>query len=112
MNTRRWLIASPRGSTGWKRVSFAILHRKLLQKILRIKRMVTAMRKTLILEREVLARLVRQDFALVTEQEIVYYRNVYDHLVRYNELIESAREMVSDLMQSTCRHLPIASTRS
>jgi magnesium transporter len=33
---------------------------------------------------------------------------VYDHLVRYTELIESAREMVSDLMQT---HLAAASNR-
>ena len=47
-----------------------------------------------------LARLIRGEFDLVDEREIVYYRNVYDHLVRYTELIESAREMVSDLMQT------------
>jgi magnesium transporter len=53
----------------------------------------------LVLEREVLARLVRGEFNLVTEQEMHYYRNVYDHLVRYTELIEYSRETVSDLME-------------
>jgi magnesium transporter len=37
---------------------------------------------------------------LVETREIAYYRNVYDHLVRYAELTEGAREMVSDLMQT------------
>src|SRR4029077_7428373 len=73
---------------------------KVLQGMLRLKRLVTGMRKTLILEREVLARLTRGEFALIDEREIVYYRNVYDHLVRYAELIEAAREMVGDLMQT------------
>lgn len=68
--------------------------------LLRLKRRVAFLRKTLILEREVLARLVRGEFSLVRGDEIVYYRNVYDHLVRYTELIENAREMVSDLMQT------------
>jgi magnesium transporter len=79
-----------------------------LQGMLRLKRLVTGMRKTLILEREVLARLTRGEFALVNEREIAYYRNVYDHLVRYTELIEAAREMVGDLMQT---HLSASSNR-
>ncbi|MBA4063608.1 MAG: magnesium and cobalt transport protein CorA [Isosphaera sp.] len=81
---------------------------QLLARLLRLKRVVTGLRKTLILEREVLARLTRGEFDLVDEREIVYYRNVYDHLVRYTELVEAAREMVSDLMES---HLSAVSTR-
>lgn len=81
---------------------------KLLARLLRLKRVVSSMRKTLILEREVLARLIRGEFSLVDEREVVYYRNVYDHLVRYTELIESAREMVSDLMET---HLSAMSNR-
>jgi magnesium transporter len=66
------------------------------------------LRKTLLMEREVLARLVRREFKLVSETEVAYYRNVYDHLVRYTELIEGAREMVSDLLQT---HLAAQSNR-
>jgi magnesium transporter len=31
---------------------------------------------------------------------MVYYRNVYDHLIRFTELLEASREMVMDLMQT------------
>ena len=79
-----------------------------LAKLMRVKREVTFLRKTLILEREVLARLIRGEFHLVDPREMAYYRNVYDHLVRYTDLIENAREMVSDLMQT---HLAAASNR-
>lgn len=79
-----------------------------LARLLRLKRLVSGLRKTLILEREVLVRLTRGEFELVDEREIAYYRNVYDHVVRYAELVESAREMVSDLMES---HLAAASNR-
>jgi magnesium transporter len=68
--------------------------------LIRLKRSIVALRKTLVLEREILLRLTRGEFHLINEREIVYYRNVYDHLVRYTELIESARELVTDLMQS------------
>ena len=74
--------------------------REMLSELIRLKRSVIGLRKTLILQREVLARLMRGEFALVDEREIAYYRNVFDHLVRYTELIEGAREMVSDLMQT------------
>jgi magnesium transporter len=74
--------------------------RHMLAELIRVKRAVVALRKTLILQREVLARLMRGEFELVDEREIAYYRNVFDHLVRYTELIEGAREMVSDLMQT------------
>ncbi len=70
------------------------------QKLLRLKREIIRLRKTLIYEREVLVRLARGEFELVDERETIYYRNVYDHLVRFTELIESSREMATDLSQS------------
>jgi magnesium transporter len=73
---------------------------ELFLRLLRLKRMIIILRKVLIAEREVLVRLARGEFDLVNERETVYYRNVYDHLVRFTELIESSREMVSDLMQT------------
>jgi magnesium transporter len=66
------------------------------------------MRKTLVLEREVLARLFRGEFSLVAADEAVYYRDVYDHLVRYAEFVDGWREMVTDLMQT---HLAAVSNR-
>jgi magnesium transporter len=93
------------------RLETRIFHRPtpdVLAQLLRLKRQVSILRKTLILEREVLARLIRGQFALVATEEMAYYRNVYDHLVRYTELTESAREMVSDLMQT---HLSAVSNR-
>ncbi len=68
-------------------------------RLLRLKRQIIVLRKTLISEREVLVRLARGEFELVDERETIYYRNVYDHLVRFTELIENSREMASDLMQ-------------
>jgi len=68
--------------------------------LLRLKRIIIVLRKTLISEREVLVRLARGEFTLIDERETVYYRNVYDHLVRFTELMEGSREMVTDLMQT------------
>ncbi len=82
--------------------------KELLMNLLGTKRTVTVLRKTLVYEREVLARLSRGEFALIDERETAYYRNVYDHLIRFTERIETSREMVSDLMQT---HLAAASNR-
>lgn len=70
-----------------------------LVELLELKREVVTLRKTLVHEREVLARMVRGEFASIDPREIVYYRNVYDHLIRFSELIESTREMVTDMIQ-------------
>ncbi len=68
--------------------------------LLFLKREIISLRKALVHQRELLARLARGEFALVQPHEMVYYRNVYDHLMRFTELIESSREMATDLMQS------------
>jgi magnesium transporter len=81
---------------------------ELLARLLQLKRAITVVRKTLVYEREILARLARGEFSLISAEETVYYRNVYDHVVRFTELIESSREMTSDLMQT---HLSATSNR-
>jgi magnesium transporter len=72
----------------------------LLGRLLQTKRHVISLRKTLIYEREVLARMSRGEFELIEDREMVYYRNVYDHLIRFTELIEASREMLMDLTQT------------
>lgn len=79
-----------------------------LPQMLHLKRRLTIVRKTLTYEREVLARMARGEFELIDERETVYYRNVYDHLVRFTELTEGSREMVADLLQT---HLSVVSNR-
>lgn len=74
--------------------------RKLLARLLSLKRSIILLRKTMIYEREVLARLCRGEFKLIEPREVAYYRNVYDHIIRFTELIEASREMVMDLMQT------------
>ncbi|MFO0841206.1 MAG: magnesium/cobalt transporter CorA [Gemmataceae bacterium] len=73
---------------------------RLLSELLALKRGIITLRKTMIYEREVLARLSRGEFGLIDAREMAYYRNVYDHLIRFTELIEASREMAMDLMQT------------
>ncbi len=80
----------------------------LMQQLVFLKRLVILLRKTMTYEREVLARLSRGDFSQIDSPEIAYYRFVYDHAVRFTELIEGARDMIGDLMQL---HLSAASNK-
>lgn len=45
--------------------------------------------------REIFNQLTNRDSELIAEERIVYFRDVYDHLVRLNDELETYRELVS-----------------
>lgn len=69
-------------------------------RILRLKKDIMTIRRVAVYQREMLNRLSRGEFALIASEEMVYYRNVYDHLVRMTDLAESYRDMVSGLLDA------------
>ncbi len=71
-----------------------------LSQILELKKGIVRLRRITTYQREILNRLSRGEFSLVSMQEMVYYRNVYDHLVRIADLVESYRENVSGLLEA------------
>ncbi len=79
-----------------------------LQEILALKRQIFVFRRITVHQRELVHRLARGEFELVTEHEIAYYRNVYDHLVRAADLSESYRDMLTALVDA---HLSTQSNR-
>lgn len=81
---------------------------KLFRRILTYKQLIAALRRSLLIEREVVIRLSRAEFALIDEREAAYYRNVLDHLTRFTAVIELAREQVHDLLEM---HLAAQSNR-
>lgn len=67
-----------------------------LARLLRIRRQLTSMRRVLAPERDVLAILLRHGDPRFDEQTAVFFRDVYDHLVRAFEQIEVERELLSN----------------
>lgn len=67
-----------------------------LPRLLRIRRLLTSMRRILAPERDVLAVLLRHGDPRFDEQTSVYFRDVYDHLVRAFEQIEVERDMLGN----------------
>ncbi len=79
-----------------------------MARILHIKKDIMTMRRVAVYQREMLSRLSRGEFGLITADEMVYYRNVYDHLVRMSDLADSYRDMVSGLLDA---YLSVTSNR-
>jgi magnesium transporter len=83
-------------------------NQRTLSKILNMKRQVFNLRKITTYQREMVYRLSRGEFELITADEIAYYRNVFDHLVRATELAESYRDILTGLVDA---YLSMASNR-
>ncbi len=79
-----------------------------LMNILALKRNAFAIRRIITYQREMVHRLSRGEYALITDDEIAYYRNVYDHLERAFFLTESHREEITGLLDA---HLAMQSNR-
>jgi magnesium transporter len=67
--------------------------------LLRLRRSLLTLRKSLFHEREILVRICRRDSPFISEGAIYHYRDIYDHLTKFFEAIEIYREMITSLME-------------
>lgn len=72
------------------------------------RRSLMTIRKSVYYEREVISKLIRQDSPFINNQAIIFFRDIYDHLSRYYEISETARDQVTSLMEI---HLSMISNR-
>jgi magnesium transporter len=76
-------------------------HASFLEEILLLKRNVQRLRRTLIPQRDVVNRIARGEFPkLVREESYMYFRDIYDHVVRVAELVESVRDLADGVLNS------------
>ncbi|MEP7145507.1 MAG: magnesium/cobalt transporter CorA [bacterium] len=73
---------------------------KTLLRILNLKKELIRLRRISSYQKEVLFKLTRGDSDLISLEESIYYRNVYDHLVRVADTTESYRDYVSGMLDS------------
>ncbi|MDQ3264190.1 MAG: magnesium/cobalt transporter CorA [Myxococcota bacterium] len=66
-----------------------------LQRIFALKRSLVMVRRVLSPQRDVVALFARRGMPQVQERTALYFRDVYDHLVRLYEQIDSARDLLS-----------------
>lgn len=71
-----------------------------LHRILQVKRSALRLHRVLIPQREVLNRLARDEFPQIDRKDRVYFRDVYDHLVRLHDISETLRDLVSGALDT------------
>jgi magnesium transporter len=71
-----------------------------LERIFTLKRAALHLRRVIGPQREVLNRLARDDFAVIDPRTRVYFRDVYDHLVRMHDITESIRDLVGGALDT------------
>jgi magnesium transporter len=69
-----------------------------LQRIFELKRMLVTFRRVLSPQRDVVGLLARRGIPHVQEKTTLYFRDVYDHLVRLYEQIDAGRDIVGNVM--------------
>jgi len=70
-----------------------------LHKIQRVKRAMFLMRRAVWPLRDVVSALLRGDSPLIKKSTMVFLRDVFDHVVRVVDIVETHREMIAGLME-------------
>ncbi|MDX9992369.1 MAG: magnesium/cobalt transporter CorA [Anaerolineales bacterium] len=71
-----------------------------IQDIFALKRALQVMRRVLTPQREVLNKLARDDFKVIDPKDRIFFRDIYDHLVRLYDLNESMRDLIGGALDT------------
>jgi magnesium transporter len=69
--------------------------RETLERIFELKRDLMTIRRAVNPVREILNQLTNRELALIAPHEVVWFRDVYDHLIRLADEVDNQRELVS-----------------
>jgi magnesium transporter len=75
-------------------------HQSTLDTVLKLKRSSLRIHRVMAPQREVMNRLSRGEFGMITAEARIYYRDIYDHLVRIEEINQNIRDR-ADNAQAT-----------
>ncbi len=71
-----------------------------LSNVFTLKRTTLQLRRVIGPQREVLNKLARDEYQVINPRSRIYFRDVYDHLVRMHEITESMRDLVSGTLDT------------
>ena len=74
--------------------------RETLASIMQLKRSILALERVMSPQRGIIDRLSRGEYALIGERAGIYYRNVYDHLLRIEMLTYNLRDIVESTLST------------
>jgi magnesium transporter len=66
-----------------------------LERLFALKRQLIGLRRAMSPAREIFNQLTNRDLALVKPEHLVYFRDVYDHLIRVTDELDNDRELVA-----------------
>ena len=73
----------------------------LLPEVLLLKRNTLRLRRSILPERDLANRLSRGEFpALIGKEALIFYRDIYDHVVRVEEMLEGLRDLADSALNS------------
>jgi len=70
-----------------------------MNRLLAFKRSLVHVRRAVSPQREVFNQLTRHEFPFVRPENLVYFRDVYDHLLRITEELDSLRDILSSALE-------------
>ena len=70
-----------------------------INRLLALKRSLVRIRRAVSPQREVFNQLTRHDFPFIRPEHLVYFRDVYDHLIRIVEELDSLRDILSSVLE-------------
>jgi len=73
---------------------------EIVQQIFTLKRATLHLRRYLSPLREVLNKLARDNYAVIDVKDRIYFRDIYDHLVRLHDISESLRDLVGGVLDT------------
>jgi len=71
-----------------------------LERLFALKRLLQAMRRILLPQREVMNKLARDDYKVIDPKDRIFFRDIYDHLVRLHDVNESLRDLTSSVLDT------------
>ena len=71
-----------------------------LSELFKLKRALLQLRRIIAPQREVLNKLARDDYTVIDAKGRIFFRDIYDHLVRLHDINESMRDLVGGAMDT------------
>ncbi|WP_102272503.1 magnesium/cobalt transporter CorA [Cytobacillus massiliigabonensis] len=75
-------------------------NQNLIEEVYEIRRKLLRLRRTILPMRELLYRILNSENLIIPKEERIYFMDIYDHLLKLSEMIESNREMTADIRDS------------
>jgi magnesium transporter len=72
----------------------------LLGEVLLLKRNTLRLRRSILPQRDMINRLSRGEFGLISGDALIFFRDIYDHIVRVEEMLDGLRDLADSALNS------------